>query len=153
MSNKFAGVYSIHPGNFVFFDLTQVYIGACKKADIAVVLAVPVVAKYAGRRQLLVHGGGVHLSKEVLETEEGRVYGKIVPIKNNSWGESFSGCAVVSVSQEHGIVQVTPEVFAAISTGDIIGILPVHSCMTVDVMGEMYTTKGKRLDHLKKSLL
>ena len=52
---------------------------------------------------------------------------------------------------DYGILKVSPKVYEQISVGDVIGILPVHSCMTADVMGEMYTTKGQQLDHLKKS--
>ena len=149
LSNKFEGVYSIHPGNFVFYDLTQAYIGSCNEEDIATVLAVPIVSKNTERLQLVVHGGGVHLSKDVLETEDGKLFGKIVPMKQEGWGETYPDCAVVSLSQEHGIINVSEELFNAVNIGDIIGILPVHSCMTVDVMGEMYTTKGLPLDHLK----
>ena len=150
---KFDGVYSIHPGNFVFYDLTQVQVGSCEERDIAVVLAVPIVSKNERRLQLVVHGGGVHLSKDMLETDEGRIYGRVVLFTaNNCWGESLADCAVISISQEHGIVQVSKAVYDSLSIGDVIGILPVHSCMTADVMGEMYTTTGKSLDHLKKSL-
>jgi D-serine deaminase-like pyridoxal phosphate-dependent protein len=151
LSTEFAGVYSIHAGNFVFYDLTQEYIGSCSEADIAIVLAVPVVSKNVQRQQLVVHGGGVHLAKDVLITEDGQSYGKIVPMTHEGWGESYQGCTVISLSQEHGVVQVTPEVFEAIEIGDILGILPVHSCMTADVMGEMYTTGGIALDHMKKA--
>ena len=151
--DNFDGVYSVHPGNFVFYDLTQVQIGSCQEHDIAAVLAAPIVSKNEKRLQLVVHGGGVHLSKDYLETNDGKIYGKIVLFTaNNNWGKSLVQCSVISVSQEHGVVQVTREVYDALNVGDVIGILPVHSCMTADVMGEMYTTTGKPLDHLKKSL-
>jgi len=36
--------------------------------------------------------------------------------------------------------------------GDIIGILPVHSCLTADLMKEYLLTDGSRADHLSGSI-
>jgi D-serine deaminase-like pyridoxal phosphate-dependent protein len=150
LSNEFPGVYSIHPGNFVFYDLTQVKIGSCTEQQIGISLASPVVSKNERLGQIIIHGGGVHLSKDVLETSHGKIYGKMVALTDQGWTFDLGDNYLVSVSQEHGILKVSPKVYEQISVGDVIGILPVHSCMTADVMGEMYTTSGQQLDHLKK---
>ena len=151
LSDNFEGVYSIHPGNFVFYDLTQVKIGSCREEDIGIILAAPVVSKNKERRQIVIHGGGVHLSKDVLHTDHGKLFGRIVPLTETGWGASYPDGELVSISQEHGIVELTEGVFETINIGDVVGVLPVHSCMTADVMGRMFTTKGQPLDHLKGS--
>lgn len=145
------GVDEISPGNFVFYDLMQTMIGACNTSDIAVALACPVVAKYPQRKEIVVHGGAVHLSKETLKKDEVNTFGDIVSLhKDLSWGdEPVGGCYVKSISQEHGVIKCTPSFFNHINIGDIIGILPVHSCLTADTMREYKTCHDfKLLDHL-----
>ena len=151
LAKEFDGVDSIHPGNFVFYDLTQAHIGSCEETDIGIALAVPVVSKQKSKLQLVVHGGGVHLSKDVLNLPSGPIYGKMVSLTDTGWSFDLGSNYVTSISQEHGIIEVSEKVFEQIDVGDIVAILPVHSCMTADVIGEMQTTEGVKLDHFKKS--
>ncbi|MFO7933474.1 MAG: alanine racemase, partial [Bacteroidales bacterium] len=72
----FEGIDTITPGNFVFYDLFQHSIGSCSENEIAVAMACPVVSKYPRDRRLLIHGGAVHFSKEVLELDGRTVFGK-----------------------------------------------------------------------------
>ena len=149
--SNFTDVKSIHAGNFVFYDLTQVAIGSCKEEDIAIALACPVVSKNENRSELIVYGGGVHLSKESLfdrELEQD-IYGRPVLLTDNGWSASLPGCFVHSLSQEHGVVRLTKEAFDSIHVGDLIGILPIHSCMTADVMCGYVDLAGKNVDHFK----
>ncbi|RLD22023.1 MAG: alanine racemase [Bacteroidetes bacterium] len=149
--NDFAEVKSIHAGNFVFYDLTQAQIGSCKEEDIAIALACPVVSKNAERNEIIIYGGGVHLSKESLLDNETKtsIFGKIVTFSEHGWSRSIPGCYVRSISQEHGVVKLTAEAFHKIKIGDVIGVLPVHSCMTADVMCGYVDLSGDSVDHLK----
>lgn len=135
--NDFSGVDEIRPGNFVFYDLMQANISSCEEAQIAVALACPIIAKHKERLQIVIHGGAVHLSKDNVVLENGQKYfGKIVKLQENGWSEAIEGLLLVSVSQEHGIIQATPETFDLFQIGDEIGILPIHSCLVADLMGE-----------------
>jgi Putative serine dehydratase domain len=65
-------VTEIRPGNFVFYDVMQYYIGCIPSLQhIAVCLACPVVAKHVERHEIVVFAGAVHLSKDsiAIETE------------------------------------------------------------------------------------
>ncbi|MEN8250244.1 MAG: alanine racemase [Bacteroidota bacterium] len=148
--DKFESVKSIHAGNFVFYDLMQVQIGACDEQDIAVVLACPVVSKNHKRNEVVVYGGGVHLSKESMFDRElnTTIYGKPVRITATGWSEYIPGSYVKSLSQEHGIIHLNDEAYESFNVGDTIGILPVHSCMTADSMREYIDLKGDKFDHL-----
>lgn len=137
------------PGNFVFHDLMQVQIGACQTGDIAVALACPVVARHPGRSEVTVHAGAVHLSKESLRENGSSHYGRIVRFNRSGWTEPLKGCRVDRLSQEHGTLSLTPEVFNTLSPGDLVGILPVHSCLTADLMGGYQTLSGESLGHLR----
>lgn len=146
----FKGVSEIRPGNFVFYDVMQADIGACRYADIAVALAAPVVAKEPERNEVVVHGGAIHLSKDSLETGGRRLYGRIVEISSLSWSaplplpENY----VQKLSQEHGIVRLSDEAFARVEIGGLLGILPVHSCLSADCMGGYLTENGSYITML-----
>ena len=73
-ADDLSGVDEVRPGNFVFYDLTQLRLGVCKDEDLAVALACPVVGKYRGRREAVVYGGAVHFSKERDVWRDGRVH-------------------------------------------------------------------------------
>lgn len=151
--NSFGSVSQISPGNFVFYDWMQHQIGTCKKSDIAIALFCPVVAKFEGRKELLIHGGAVHLSKEYLIRENGEHYFGVVADKNeNGWGTVLPQCYVKSISQEHGIVSCTDKFFDTVKVGDLLPILPVHSCLTADLMGSYLNLEGDRIDHLSSQL-
>ncbi len=142
--DDFEGIDEIRPGNFVFYDLTQHTIGSCSLSDIAVALAAPVVAKHADRMELIVYAGGVHLSKDRLERDSGQIsFGKPVELEGTHWKLAFDDANYVSkLSQEHGTVKVTRKVFEKYNIGDLIGILPVHSCLTANLMKQYRTATG-----------
>ena len=142
------GIDEMRPGNFVFYDLEQAQIGSCTWDNIAVTVACPIVAKHADRRELVLYGGGVHFSKDRLQDKNDEnkiVYGRAVTDTGEEntleWGTVLDDTYTRSLSQEHGIVRVSPQQdFESFKIGDILKILPVHSCMTADVMKNGYLT-------------
>jgi D-serine deaminase-like pyridoxal phosphate-dependent protein len=138
------GADEVRPGNFVFCDLTQVALGACSLDDVAVVVACPVVSVYKRRDQALLYGGAVHLSLDSMEDQGGRrIFGRASP----GWPESASvEGAVLSLSQEHGIVETGGMEPAP---GDLVCVMPVHSCLTCDLYPEYATLDGERLETLR----
>ena len=143
LATDFKGVDELRPGNFVFYDIMQYSLGACKPEDIAVAVACPVVAKHKERNEIVIYGGAVHLSLDSLIASEGRkIYGLVVKLEENRWGEPLADTFVSSLSQEHGIIKATDEVFDNMKAGEIFGILPVHSCLTANLAKEYYTIDG-----------
>jgi len=143
---NFDGIDEIRPGNFVLYDLMQAALGSCKTEDIAVALACPIVAKHAQRMEIVIYGGAIHLSKDFILDDEGKpIYGRVVQLQNKSWSKVIGGACVKSLSQEHGVIKVNAAFFDKVSVGGFIGILPIHSCLTVDLMNEYYTLDGKRV--------
>lgn len=138
------------PGNFVFYDVMQYHIGACQLSDIALSMACPVVAVHPERNQVVVYGGAVHFSKEFIEADKGfRMYGYVVELTDAGWGEPIAGAWLSGLSQEHGILNMPDHYMNRIKPGDIVGVLPVHSCLTVSCMREMYTTQGQLVPCMK----
>ncbi|MDZ7773860.1 MAG: alanine racemase [Balneolaceae bacterium] len=149
VGEDFEGIEEWSPGNFVFYDLMQEQIGACREQQIACALACPVVARHPQRLEVTVHGGAVHLSKDRLEENGGVHYGKVVRFDEDGWSASLEGCSVSRLSQEHGLLSLSREVFDSVRPGDLLGVLPVHSCLTADLMGGYLTPQGSAVDHLR----
>ncbi|KAF5030355.1 putative serine dehydratase domain protein [anaerobic digester metagenome] len=74
----------------------------------------------------------MHLSKDVCLMPDGKPgFGALVRMDKDKIGKVIDNCFVDRLSQEHGILRVTPEFFKEFHVGDTIGILPVHSCLMV----------------------
>ncbi len=149
-----APIDELRPGNFVFYDWMQREIGACSEEEIAVALAAPVVGVYPERREVVVYGGAVHLSKEALPHAGGGLeYGRVAPLHAHGWGPALPGAWLRSLSQEHGIIAADAATWqrnlAALRLGDLVAILPVHSCLTADLMKEYSTLDGRRIAMLR----
>lgn len=131
--SDFDGIDEIRPGNFVFYDLMQSQLGTCEEEDISVVIACPVVVIHKGRNQIVIYGGGVHFSKESVLINNQIVFGKLVFFENNKWTIPVKSYYLTSLSQEHGIIQMDEQLINKIAVGDLIGVLPIHSCLTADM--------------------
>lgn len=148
----FGEVDELRPGNFVFYDLMQERIGACTPNEISVALACPVVATHPERKQWIIYGGGIHFSKDYLPAGGNqKCFGRMVNLEDDTWSVSnlMENPHIVSLSQEHGVIQCTNETFHFCRPGDLSLWLPVHSCMTAEAMGAYRTTDGKAIDHYR----
>ncbi len=147
---RFDAVDEIRPGNFVFYDWMQVEIGACTPEEVAVVVACPVVSIHPERNDIILYGGAVHLSKESLVQRDGRLtFGAVALIEQGGWSAPLPDVWVRSLSQEHGVVHAEKAAFAALTerirVGDLLGVIPVHSCLTADLLKMYRTLDGERL--------
>ncbi len=152
ISDNFWGVDEIRPGNFVFYDLTQATIGACTTDDIAVALICPIVDVYLERGEAIIRGGAVHLSKDFILLPDGsKSYGLICPFNGKSWEKPYNGLWMKSISQEHGVIASNDiEQLNALKPGQLVAILPIHSCLTADTMGEFYLSDGTCITTMRK---
>lgn len=147
--DNFESIDEIRPGNFIFYDLEHYQLGACDEQSIAVVLACPVTALHPSRNEIVIYGGGVHLSKEyMLENNGMKSYGKVVELNDSGWGVAMPNTFVSNLSQEHGIIKTTSEFMKKIKVGDIIGVLPVHSCMTANLAISYLSLDNKKIQKM-----
>ncbi|TXB64427.1 alanine racemase [Phaeodactylibacter luteus] len=145
--SQFPSVDELRPGNFAFYDLMQWQTGACTIADIALALACPIVARHPERREVVLYGGAVHLSKDRLLLPDGSSYFGLPARRLEGKWELFpKGSYLSRLSQEHGILSCTPELFAELEIGSLVHILPVHSCLTANLMKGYRGLGGEYLD-------
>lgn len=137
--DDFKDIDEIRPGNFVFYDLMQSQLGVCSENDISVIVACPVVAKHKSRNQIVIYGGGVHLSKESIKVDNQTIFGKMLRLENNKWTIPTQSYYLKSISQEHGILQLDEQLMKEIKIGQLLGILPVHSCLAADLYDSYLT--------------
>ena len=62
------------------------------------------------------------------------IWGYATQLKTKYWTDVNSNIFVKSLSQEHGIIQTNSAYFDSIKIGDIVSILPVHSCMAANLL-------------------
>ncbi len=138
--DNFDGVDEIRPGNFVFYDLMQHKLGTCKLTDIAVRMVCPVVAIHPSRNEVVIYGGAVHFAKDSIINIDGKpLYGRIIVNDNGKKLLLDEKNYLHALSQEHGILKITPRDLIYFNPGELIEIIPVHSCLTANLMKEYLT--------------
>jgi D-serine deaminase-like pyridoxal phosphate-dependent protein len=151
LCTTFNGVDEIRPGNFVFYDLMQQNLGVCSFEDIAVKMVCPVVAKHLMRNEVVIHGGAVHFSREEIINIDGKsMFGRVIIRKNGKKIMLDPMNYLSKLSQEHGILKVAQNQFKNFNVGDLVEIIPVHSCLTANLMGHYITTEGELIEMMPK---
>jgi D-serine deaminase-like pyridoxal phosphate-dependent protein len=142
--DNFDGVNEIRPGNFVFYDLTQFKLGVCQLTDIAVRMVCPVIAVHPSRNEVVIYGGAIHFAKDSIINIDGKpLFGRIVVEENDKKTLLDERNYLHALSQEHGILKITPRDLNYFKPGNLIEIIPVHSCLTANLMKEYLTTEGE----------
>ena len=141
------GIDEIRPGNFVFFDVMQFGLGSCTLENIAVALVCPVVAVHHSRKEAIIYGGAVHLSKEQtsLPPDPEPFYGLAVSWDGKNWDTRTLLGKVGSLSQEHGILSLTQQ-GCNLKAGNLVAVLPIHSCLTANLMRNYLTLDGEVIE-------
>ena len=147
LAPSFNGADEIRPGNFVYFDAQQLQIGSCAADQIAAVIACPVVALHPERSEAVIYGGAIHLAKDTVEINGITTYGMVcLPARDgNGWSQPIAGAYVKSLSQEHGIVVVPQDIMSEINIGDLLCIIPAHSCLSANLLGSALTLEGQSI--------
>jgi D-serine deaminase-like pyridoxal phosphate-dependent protein len=77
------------------------------------------------------------------------IYGRVARLGKEGWGQMLYGSKLVSLSQEHGILQTDPTTFNSLDVGDVVVVLPVHACLTVDLYGHYTTLTGETIPKMR----
>jgi len=147
VATEFDGVDEIRPGNFVFYDVMQYYMGSCKLENIAVIVACPIVSVHPERNEIVIYGGSTHFSKEYILRNNEKIFGLVASFNGKGWKMENEQIFVSSLTQEHGIIKGSEDYIKKIKPGDIIGVLPIHSCLTANLMKSYITLEDDKLDY------
>lgn len=168
ISEQWNEIDEIRPGNYLFYDLQQFSKSICKSSQIAGFCICPVIQIKKEESKVLIHGGAVHFGKDIALINGISVFAAGWKLKNK--GEEFAGeklafikekteekggnishpndfyCFLSSVSQEHGTVEVTGDYINEIEVGDLLLLIPAHSCLTARQFNFFYSDSGARLE-------
>ncbi len=154
ISDDFWGIDELRPGNFVFYDLTQTSIGSCSLDNIAVALICPILDIYPERGEAIIRGGAIHLSKDSLLLPDGsKSFGSVCNFSGETCGNPIDGMYLKSISQEHGVITCKKSEDFNLKVGQLIAILPVHSCLTLDSMGELFLSDGSKISTMRERII
>jgi len=142
MQEEFGKIDEITPGNFVFYDLIQCALGACTPEEIAVAMECPVAGKYPAGERIVIHGGAVHFSKESLLLDGAAIFGQLVQRSEEGWLTAAQKRYLTSISQEHGVMEQCGDLVREVHIGENLLFLPVHSCLTANLMREYLSLDG-----------
>jgi D-serine deaminase-like pyridoxal phosphate-dependent protein len=139
------GVTEVRPGNYAYFDFTQVAIGSCTPRECALTVLSSVVSCQPGAGHAVVDAGALALSKDPGpepipgSDEEGRptTWGEIY--EDHAAGALHRDLRLVSLSQEHGVTS------APLPVGERVRILPNHSCLAAACFDRVYAVSGDRV--------
>jgi D-serine deaminase-like pyridoxal phosphate-dependent protein len=145
IATNFAGVDEIRPGNAVFYDVKMTLITACQPEQIAVAMAAPVVSLHPERNEVILYCGSVHLSKDFAEADGIKSFGQVVLLNDGGWSLPVEGAYISSLSQEHGHLKASTDFITSLKVGDVVGILPAHSCLAVACMRSYTTLNGEKI--------
>ena len=141
VAGDLSGITEVRPGNYAFFDATQAAIGSCALDDVAFSVLVTVIGRYPERRELLLDGGALALSRDPgpahVDPECG--YGVVCA----AGGAPLPGWRVVSLSQEHALARSAQGLpAAAFPIGSQLRILPNHSCLAAALFERYAVVRG-----------
>jgi D-serine deaminase-like pyridoxal phosphate-dependent protein len=132
------GINEIRPGNYIFFDLSQVSIGSCGPEEIAVSVLSTVIGRYPGRHTALIDAGGLALSKDAGDGCQD--FGEILDLE----GRVLAGLRLTGLSQEHGKIRADPGVPLPPIHSQL-RIRPNHSCLSAALFPEYRVHQGMSL--------
>jgi D-serine deaminase-like pyridoxal phosphate-dependent protein len=132
------GVTELRPGNYVYFDRTQVSLGAASLDDCAMTVLATVVSRPADDRLVLDCGS------KTLTTDPARGfgptpgYGAVLTAGGNAIDQAL---VVERLSEEHATVRITER--CELEPGDRVHVLPNHACVVANMVDEVLLVEGE----------
>ena len=132
------GVTEMRPGNYVFFDRTQIGLGAARLDDCALSVVATVVSRPTPGR-VVFDAGSKMLSSDALRgfghpVGHGLVYPSLDAL------EPDASIVIERLSEEHGVARIPPG--APLRPGDRVRIVPNHSCVVTNLADELLLADG-----------
>jgi D-serine deaminase-like pyridoxal phosphate-dependent protein len=128
------GLTELRPGNYVYYDRTQVGLGAARVSDCALTVLSTVVSRPAPDRVVLDAGS------KTLSSDSARGF---VPLPGHGWVLPEPGSDAVAealvierLSEEHATVRVVDGP-CDLAPGDRVRLLPNHSCVVSNLVDEV----------------
>lgn len=130
------GLTELRPGNYVYFDRTQVALGAASLGDCALTVLATVVSKHDDR--IILDSGSKTLTNDQargITSSPG--YGAVLTPDGSAIDETLT---IERLSEEHATVRVTGA--TRLEPGDRVRVVPNHSCVVSNLVDAVRLVDG-----------
>jgi D-serine deaminase-like pyridoxal phosphate-dependent protein len=79
------------------------------------------------------------------------MFGRVIIRKNGKKTMLDPMNYLSKLSQEHGILKVAQSQFNNFNLGDLVEIIPIHSCLTANLMGHYITNDGELIEMMPRT--
>ncbi|MDZ7344549.1 MAG: alanine racemase [candidate division KSB1 bacterium] len=133
---KCQGVTEIRPGNYVFYDRTQLKLGSCSENQIAISVLATVISRPTADRAVIDAGNKTMGTDNAVDFD--RTLGIVVGQPELIFHYS---------SEEHG--RLTSKTGTVdLKVGDRLRIVPNHACGTINMHDEVYGIRGDTVEKI-----
>jgi D-serine deaminase-like pyridoxal phosphate-dependent protein len=139
------GITELRPGNYVYFDRTQVALGAASLDDCALTVLATVVSKHPGRI-ILDCGSKTLTNDQARGISKAAGYGAVLAGDTDNLDyarEIDEALTIERLSEEHATVRVTGE--TRLEPGDRVRVLPNHSCVVSNLVDVVRLVDGDQV--------
>jgi D-serine deaminase-like pyridoxal phosphate-dependent protein len=141
------GITELRPGNYIYFDRTQVGLGAATWEDCALTVLARVVSKPAADRIILDSGSKTLTNDLARGFGSHPGYGAVLKALDQTTPDE--SLLIERLSEEHANVRVT-DGHCALEPGDLVRVVPNHSCVVSNLVDAVWLVSGiEVLDRLE----
>jgi D-serine deaminase-like pyridoxal phosphate-dependent protein len=136
------GVTELRPGNYVYFDRTQVALGAASLDDCALTVLATVVSKHPGRI-ILDCGSKTLTNDQARGIAAATGYGAVLAGDSDTLDyarEIDEALLIERLSEEHATVRVNGT--TRLEPGDRVRVVPNHSCVVSNLVDAIRVVEG-----------
>ena len=142
-SATLTGLTELRPGNYVYFDRTQVALGAATLDDCALTVAATVVSKPAADRMILDCGSKTLTSDQARGITSAAGFGAVIQADGDAPPEIDQSLTIERLSEEHATVRVTGR--TRLVPGNRVRVVPNHSCVVSNLVDVVRLVEGNRV--------
>jgi D-serine deaminase-like pyridoxal phosphate-dependent protein len=136
------GLTELRPGNYAYYDRTQVALGSASFDDCALTVLARVVSHPAPDRLIFDSGSKTLTNDGARGSGNTAGYGAVLRDLHGS--EPDGSLLVERLSEEHATVRVTGGA-TSLGTGDLVRIVPNHSCVVSNLVDFVWLVDGDRV--------
>jgi D-serine deaminase-like pyridoxal phosphate-dependent protein len=147
VAENLKGIDEGRPGNYAFYDYTQVMLGSCSIADCALTVLASVISHQPGASYFITDAGALALSKDPGPTHIRNDMDMGIIYEDYERKRLHPHIHYRTLSQEHGkVVTVDPRfIEGKFKVGDRVRILEHHSCLTAANFDQYYIVRGEEI--------
>jgi D-serine deaminase-like pyridoxal phosphate-dependent protein len=137
------GITELRPGNYVYFDRTQVALGAASLDDCALTVMATVVSKPAADRIILDCGSKTLTNDQARGITKATGYGAVLAGMGDAPRQVDETLTIERLSEEHATVRAAGG--TRLEPGHRVRVVPNHSCVVSNLVDVVRLVEGDRV--------